>query len=47
MDQIYGPASESVCRQFQSEKGLGVDGLVGPADVERDLDCAHHVREAG
>jgi peptidoglycan hydrolase-like protein with peptidoglycan-binding domain len=31
VDQIYGPASESVCRQFQSEKGLGVDGLVGPA----------------
>jgi hypothetical protein len=30
VDQIYGPASESVCRQFQSEKGLGVDGLVGP-----------------
>lgn len=30
VDQIYGPASESICRQFQSEKGLGVDGLVGP-----------------
>jgi hypothetical protein len=30
VDQIYGPGSERVCRQFQSEKGLGVDGLVGP-----------------
>jgi peptidoglycan hydrolase-like protein with peptidoglycan-binding domain len=29
-DQIYGPQSEKVCRSFQSEKGLGVDGLVGP-----------------
>jgi hypothetical protein len=29
-DGMYGPASESVCRQFQSEKGLSVDGLVGP-----------------
>ena len=30
VDQIYGSQSEQVCRQFQSEKGLGVDGLVGP-----------------
>lgn len=30
VDQIYGPASEDVCRSFQSEKGLAVDGLVGP-----------------
>ena len=30
VDQIYGPGSEGVCRQFQAEKGLGVDGLVGP-----------------
>jgi hypothetical protein len=30
VDGQYGPQSESVCRQFQSEKGLGVDGLVGP-----------------
>jgi hypothetical protein len=29
-DGIYGPQSEGVCRQFQAEKGLGVDGLVGP-----------------
>jgi len=29
-DGMYGPASENVCRQFQAEKGLGVDGLVGP-----------------
>jgi hypothetical protein len=30
VDQVYGPASEGICRQFQSEKGLAVDGLVGP-----------------
>ena len=30
VDQWYGSASENVCRQFQSEKGLAVDGLVGP-----------------
>jgi Putative peptidoglycan binding domain/N-acetylmuramoyl-L-alanine amidase len=30
VDQNYGPASESVCKQFQAEKHLTVDGLVGP-----------------
>lgn len=30
VDGAYGPASESVCRQFQAEKGLEVDGIVGP-----------------
>lgn len=30
VDQIYGNGSENVCRQFQSEKGLSVDGMVGP-----------------
>jgi putative peptidoglycan binding protein/N-acetylmuramoyl-L-alanine amidase-like protein len=30
VDSVYGPASEQVCRLFQYEKGLGVDGLVGP-----------------
>jgi len=29
-DGQYGPQSEGVARQFQAEKGLGVDGLVGP-----------------
>ncbi|WP_035800673.1 peptidoglycan recognition protein family protein [Kitasatospora mediocidica] len=29
-DGWYGPASASVCRQFQQEKNLGVDGVVGP-----------------
>jgi peptidoglycan hydrolase-like protein with peptidoglycan-binding domain len=29
-DGYYGPNSEAVCRSFQSEKGLVVDGLVGP-----------------
>jgi peptidoglycan hydrolase-like protein with peptidoglycan-binding domain len=30
IDQIYGEGSESVCREFQAEKGLAVDGMVGP-----------------
>jgi GH25 family lysozyme M1 (1,4-beta-N-acetylmuramidase) len=29
-DGRYGPQSDSVCRSFQAEKGLSVDGLVGP-----------------
>lgn len=30
VDGIYGPKSDSICHQFQAEKGLTVDGLVGP-----------------
>jgi len=30
VDGVYGPASERVCRAFQKEKGLVVDGIVGP-----------------
>ena len=30
VDGDYGPDSQSVCSQFQAEKGLAVDGLVGP-----------------
>jgi hypothetical protein len=30
VDDQYGPASAEVCRQFQAEKGLEVDGVVGP-----------------
>lgn len=30
VDDLYGNQSENVCRQFQSEKGLDVDGVVGP-----------------
>lgn len=30
VDDIYGPASERACVAFQREKGLGVDGIVGP-----------------
>jgi hypothetical protein len=30
VDQIYGNDSESICRQFQTEKHLTVDGKVGP-----------------
>jgi peptidoglycan hydrolase-like protein with peptidoglycan-binding domain len=30
VDGQYGPESERVCRQFQANKGLSVDGLCGP-----------------
>jgi hypothetical protein len=30
VDGMYGPGSADVCRSFQSEKGLDVDGVVGP-----------------
>lgn len=30
IDGCYGPTCTNVCRQFQQEKGLSVDGLVGP-----------------
>jgi hypothetical protein len=30
VDGMYGNESERVCRQFQGEKGLSVDGIVGP-----------------
>lgn len=30
VDDQYGPASANVCRQFQAEKRLAVDGVVGP-----------------
>ncbi|WP_233526277.1 peptidoglycan recognition protein family protein [Actinomadura spongiicola] len=30
-DGAYGPRSEAVCRSFQAEKRLTVDGVVGPA----------------
>lgn len=30
VDGQYGPQSQRVCAQFQQEKGLVVDGLVGP-----------------
>jgi hypothetical protein len=30
VDGMYGNQSEDVCRQFQAEKGLDVDGVVGP-----------------
>jgi hypothetical protein len=31
VDGVYGPDSEEICRAFQKEKGLAVDGVVGPA----------------
>jgi N-acetyl-anhydromuramyl-L-alanine amidase AmpD len=30
VDDMYGAKSAQVCRQFQGEKGLDVDGIVGP-----------------
>ena len=35
VDGCYGPESEDVCRQFQDEKGLAVDGDVGPKTWEK------------
>jgi peptidoglycan hydrolase-like protein with peptidoglycan-binding domain len=31
VDGAYGPTSGKVCRQFQAQEQLGVDGVVGPA----------------
>lgn len=31
IDGIYGPVSRDTCLKFQQEKGLWVDGIVGPA----------------
>ena len=31
VDGVYGPRSEYVCRAFQEDKGLDVDGVIGPA----------------
>jgi N-acetylmuramoyl-L-alanine amidase/Putative peptidoglycan binding domain len=30
VDNHYGPGSADICRRFQTEKGLSVDGVVGP-----------------
>ena len=30
VDAAYGPASAGICIQFQAEKGLPADGIVGP-----------------
>ncbi len=39
-DGKYGPQSRSVCLKFQSEKGLAVDGLVGPRTWEASWTAA-------
>ena len=31
VDGVYGPGSASTCKQFQAEKGLAADGVIGPA----------------
>lgn len=33
-DGVFGPQADDICRRFQAEKGLGVDGVVG-ADTWR------------
>jgi peptidoglycan hydrolase-like protein with peptidoglycan-binding domain len=30
VDGVYGAKSAAICLQFQTEKGLGADGVVGP-----------------
>lgn len=30
VDDVFGPQTDGVCRAFQAEKGLQVDGVVGP-----------------
>ncbi|WP_249345667.1 peptidoglycan-binding protein [Microbispora sp. H11081] len=30
VDGAYGPASQEVCRRFQKDRRLDVDGVVGP-----------------
>ena len=30
VDGIYGNESKNICTSFQREKGLAVDGMVGP-----------------
>jgi N-acetyl-anhydromuramyl-L-alanine amidase AmpD len=34
VDDQYGPQSAQICRQFQAEKHLSVDGIVGPQTWE-------------
>ena len=34
-DGYYGPTSADVCKSFQEEKGLAVDGIVGPLTWSR------------
>jgi len=35
VDGLYGPESKRVCREFQRQQGIGVDGIVGPITWER------------
>ncbi|GAA1072953.1 peptidoglycan-binding domain-containing protein [Nocardiopsis metallicus] len=45
VDGIYGDHSQQVCEQFQAEKGLAVDGIVGPPDLGRHLGSPHHLMD--
>lgn len=40
VDGLYGPASESIARQFQQAKDLAVDGIVGPETWEASFDTS-------
>jgi peptidoglycan hydrolase-like protein with peptidoglycan-binding domain len=43
VDGDYGPRSHDVCVQFQREKGLNPDGVVGPNDLGCRLDDPYHL----
>lgn len=38
VDGAYGSASEGVCRRFQAERGVEVDGIVGPVTWRATFD---------
>jgi peptidoglycan hydrolase-like protein with peptidoglycan-binding domain len=40
VDSHYGDASERVCRAFQREKGLVMDGILGPDTWRASWDAA-------
>jgi len=42
-DGIYGSQSAQIARQFQQEKGLGVDGIVGPDTWAATFDTTNNV----
>jgi peptidoglycan hydrolase-like protein with peptidoglycan-binding domain len=39
VDSIYGEGSEQVCRAFQREKGLEIDGILGPVTWRCAWEC--------
>jgi peptidoglycan hydrolase-like protein with peptidoglycan-binding domain len=47
VDGSYGAASAGICRKFQAEKGLVVDGVVGVATLACHLGRARHLNAGG